>query len=68
MGVNAAWRVTGFVLRVKQRTDESKHHQVWVAVLTWSCMWIRVLRAETLTGSLCLGCRDVCWGVCVIFF
>ena len=31
-------------------------------------MWIRILRTETLTGGLCLGSRDVCWGVCVIFF
>ena len=55
MGTNVAWRVTGFVLRAKQWTDERKHHQVWVAVLTWSCMRIRILRVETLTGDLCLG-------------
>ena len=30
-------------------------------------MWIRILRAETLTGGRVWGCRDVCWGVCAIF-
>ena len=62
MGANAAWRVTGFVLRVKQWTDESKRHKVWVAVLTWSCIWIWILRVDTLTGG------HVCWGVCHFFF
>ena len=55
MGANVAWRVTVFVLRVTEWTEENKRHQVWVAVLTWSCMWIRILRVETLTGGLCLG-------------
>ena len=31
-------------------------------------MWIRILRVKTLTGGLCLGYHNVCWGVCVIVF
>ena len=70
MGANAAWRETGFALRVKQWTDECKRHQVWVAVLTWSCMlWIRILREDTLACGLCLaGGVVMCAGACVSFF
>ena len=68
MGANVAWRATVFVLRVKQWTDESKRHEVWVAVLTWSSMWIRILQVETLTGGLCPEGVVMCARACVSFF